>query len=323
MSISINNLKKFTIGAAIMAASITAASVQVSAGGYPSKPVRLIIPFGAGGGSDSLVRILQPSLEKNLGVDVVVINVPGAGSVTGSRRVLDAKPDGYQVLVNHTTLLTAVASGKADFSASDFEIAASGATMHLVSVVPKNSQINNLSELIAAAKDKSKTIIAGVNIGALNHFTMGMIENAVNGQKYRYVQTGGGAATTKALLGNHINVGILAGPEARRLHEAGSVKVIAALSDKRIPYLPNIPTAKENGIDVSIGIEYTWYMPKGSPKEALNKFAAAVKATMTDPKMVAKLKKRGIGASYYDGAIARKRVSALQAKLKIVAAGMK
>ncbi len=307
--------------AAALALTLGFAGTAVAAD-YPAKPVTIVIPFGAGGGSDSLVRMMQPAIEENLGSDVIPLNVPGAGSVTGSRRVLDADADGYEVLVNHTTLLTAIAGGKADFGVDDFDLVASGATMPLVVVVPASSPHKTLGDLIAAAKDTSTPTIAGVNIGALNHFAMGMIEAADADQAYRYVQTGGGAATTSALLGEHIDVGVLAAPEARGIIDSGDVRALAALTAGRIPYLPDLPTASEQGVNVEIGIEYSWYMPKGSPDIAKTAFASAIRKAMTDTDLTAALDERGISPSYYEGETAETRVHDLLTHLKTVAAGM-
>lgn len=317
---------KVTLGLKSVAAAVALTVVGSGAAvadSYPERPVQVIVPFGAGGGSDSLVRLMQPTIEENLGTDVVVINVPGAGSVTGSRRVLDAKPNGYEVLVNHTTLLTAVASGKADFGVADFDIVASGAVMPLVVVVPKGSSLSSMDALLAAAKDTSSPTIAGVNIGALNHFAMGMVQSADAGAEFRYVQTGGGAATSAALLGNHINVGVLAGPEAIGLVESGDVIAIAALTADRIDYLPEVPTAKEQGYDIEIGIEYSWYMPKGTPADVRATFSEAIEKSMTDADLVAAMDERGIGASFYTAGDAAGRVDALLDQLKTIADGMK
>jgi len=289
---------------------------------YPSKPIEIIVPAGAGGGTDVLVRTMQPYLEKALNGTIAVINVPGSGSVGGSRRVVEAKPDGYTVLANHVTLLTAMALGKADFTYKDFAYAAMAVEIPLVVVVPASSDVKNLDQLMAKARG-SKPVIAGVNLGAVNHFSMLMLQAKGKGAHFRFVQTGGGAATTSALLGKHIDVGVLAGSEALPVVKSGDVRVIAALGSKRIPYFPKVPTAKQQGYDVNIGVEYMWMMPKGTPADRVAKFGAAIKTALENKKLTKTLEDRGMIPSFAGSAESMKKVAALYATIEQVAATLK
>lgn len=285
---------------------------------YPEKAVQITVPFGAGGGTDTFVRTIQPFVEKQLGADLVVLNVPGAGSVTGSRGVIGKDPDGYSVLVNHATLLTNMAIGKADFDVSSFELAASTTSIPLVVAVPASSAANSLDELKALLSG-GDPVIAGVNIGAVNHFAMLMLESELGAGKFRYVQTGGGAKTIAALLGEQIAVGVLSGAEAKPLLEAGEVKVIAALSGDRIPYLADVATAAEQGADVDFSIEHSWYFPKGTPADAIAAFSAALEKAIGDAELQAILDERGITPTYYGPDAAPARVAATLAQLKSAA----
>ncbi len=285
---------------------------------YPEKAVQITVPFGAGGGTDTFVRTIQPFVEKQLGADLVVLNVPGAGSVTGSRGVISKDPDGYSVLVNHATLLTNMAIGKADFDVSSFELAASTTSIPLVVAVPASSAANSLDELKALLSG-GDPVIAGVNIGAVNHFAMLMLEAELGAGKFRYVQTGGGAKTIAALLGEQIAVGVLSGAEAKPLLEAGEVKVIAALSGDRIPYLADVATAAEQGADVDFSIEHSWYFPKGTPADAIAAFSAALEKAIGDAELQAILDERGITPTYYGPDAAPARVAATLAQLKSAA----
>lgn len=284
--------------------------VAAFAQGYPDKPVQLTVPFGAGGGTDTLMRTMQPYIERELAADLVVLNAPGAGSITGSRSVVGKSTDGYAALVNHVTLLTNMAVGKADFGLDDFVIAASATSTPLVVVVPANSEVSDLDGLKAALQGDGP-VIAGVNIGAVNHFAMLMLDDQLDAGGFRYVQTGGGAKTVAALLGSQIAVGVLSGAEAMPLHEAGEVQVIAALSADRIPYLADVPTAVEQGADIDFSIEHTWYFPSGTSAEAVATFAAALERALADKDLAAELEGRGITPTYYGPDVAPERVAGM------------
>jgi tripartite-type tricarboxylate transporter receptor subunit TctC len=306
--------------------SVLAATVAATLAGpvwsqsYPEKAIEIVVPAGAGGGTDTTVRTIQPYLEEALGVDIVVLNVPGAGSVAGSRRVVDEDPDGYSILVNHTTLLTAMALGKADFGLDDLELAAKGISIPLVIVVPGGSPYSDIAGVAAASMEGK--IIAGVNLGALNHFTMLLVEDKVGDSNMRYVQTGGGAKTTAALLGGHIDIGVLGASEALSLVESKDAKVIAAVSRERIDYLPDVPTALEQGIDAVLAIDFSWYMPKGTPTDRQQVFSDALAKALSNPEVIAALEKRGIATSYTNGPDAIAGVRASYADIQAIAASM-
>lgn len=286
---------------------------------YPSEPVRIIVPAGAGGGTDVLVRTLQPHLEEALGGSIVVVNVPGSGSVGGSRRVFEADADGYTVLANHVTLLTAMALNKAEFRHTDFEVAATGVEIPLVVVVPSSSPHKSLDDLMEAARG-SDPVIAGVNLGAVNHFSMLMIEAQGDGAEFRYVQTGGGAATTAALLGEQIAVGVLAGSEALPITQSGEVRVIAALGGDRIPYFPDVPTATEQGYPMNMGVEYMWLMPGGTPADRVAAFQDALGTAIANEELSATLEERGMIPSFQPGAEALPEINELYGVIEGVAA---
>ncbi len=308
-------LKTFAAFAVAGMLSLGTASAQ----NYPSEPIRIIVPAGAGGGTDVLVRTLQPYLEDALGGSLVVVNVPGSGSVGGSRRVYEADADGYTVLANHVTLLTAMALNKAEFRHTDFELAATAVEIPLVVVVPSSSPHNTLDEVIAAAKGDDP-VIAGVNLGAVNHFSMLMIEAQGEGAAFRYVQTGGGAATTAALLGEQIDVGVLAGSEALPITQSGEVRVIAALGGDRIPYFPDVPTATEQGYPMNMGVEYMWLMPGGTPADRVAAFQDALGEAMANADLTATLEERGMIPSFQPGAEAAPEVADLYKVIEGVAA---
>jgi len=313
-------MKLKTLVAAGLLAAVGAGSALAQ--DYPSKPIEIVVPAAAGGGTDVLVRTLEPHIEEALGGTIVVLNVPGSGSVGGSRQVVEADPDGYTVLANHVTLLTAMALGKAEFAYTDYALAATAVQIPLVVVVPADSPLQTLEELMVRSEDQADPLIAGVNLGAVNHFAMLMLQALHPDSGFRFVQTGGGAATTAALLGKHIGVGVLAGSEAKPIVESGDVRVLGVLGDERVSYFPDGPTAQEVGYDISLGVEYFWFMPAGTPQDRLDTFAAALGAALEKPDVLELLNRQGMVPTFQTGAEGWSKLEALYKTVEAAAANV-
>ena len=313
-------MKLKTLVAAGLVAAVGAGSALAQ--DYPSKPIEIVVPAAAGGGTDVLVRTLEPHIEDALGGTIVVLNVPGSGSVGGSRQVVEAEPDGYTVLANHVTLLTAMALGKAEFAYTDYALAATAVQIPLVVVVPADSPLQTLEDLMVRSEDQADPLIAGVNLGAVNHFAMLMLQALHPDSGFRFVQTGGGADTTAALLGRHIGVGVLAGSEAKPIVESGDVRVLGVLGDERVSYFPEVPTAQEVGYDISLGVEYFWFMPAGTPQDRLDTFAAALGAALEKPDVLELLNRQGMVPTFQTGAEGWSKLEALYKTVEAAAANV-
>lgn len=288
--------------AGIMCAAVAAfATGPATADDYPSKPIRLIVPLAAGGGSDVFARLLSPGLEKELGVPVVIVNAPGAGTAIGSRQVLTAKPDGYTVLLNHVALHSLFALGKTDFNFEDFAVVAGTTAVPNMIVARAGLPYDNLADLFAAARETPDEIKAGVNIGAPNHLSIALAAARGGGAPFRYVQTGGATQTLTALLGKQVDIGILTTGDAASLRDTGEVKFLAILDDERSADYPDVPTAAEEGVDVKMVLDYYWYMPKDTPQDRVETFADALEALMADPALQTQLKERFIPPTFTRG----------------------
>lgn len=233
---------------------------------YPTKPVRVIVPNAAGGATDAAARLYQRALEDILPQPVVVINMPGAGTTTGSREVLQAAPDGHTMLLIHQALFTSSVMGLADYGPEDFTPVAMTGIEPTLLVVRGDSEIKNLDQFYDAARENPGSIQAGVQIGALNHFALALVAD-VGEVDLNYVQTGGGGPTYAALLGGHIDAAYASVPDVVQYIEAGEMNVVAVLSENRADALPDAPTSVEQGYEVVIPIRHVWYMPKDTPEE--------------------------------------------------------
>lgn len=248
---------------------------------YPDQPIKVIVPFGAGGGSDTFVRILQKAIEENefLTQPIVIINVPGAGGTIGSRQVMESEPDGYTLLCLHEGIISAKYAGSAAYGPEAFEPVAGTGEVGNVIAVAGNSQYTNLDQLLSDAVARPEEIVFSANIGAPSHFVGLMLENAKPGARFRYTQTGGGAKRFAALAGGHIDVSAFSLAEYMQFKSAG-LRALAYCSETRHPSAPEIPTAAEQGFDVIASIMQFWWAPKNTPGEKTRIFAEVLEKSM-------------------------------------------
>ncbi len=286
----------------LIACNLAISPASTQAADFPAKPIRVVVSFAAGGGSDILVRTLAKSIEVNklLPVPLVVLNVDGAGGSIGARQVRSAAPDGYTLLASHFALISAGATGVADFGVEAFEPVAQIASSCLVWAVRDDSPYRSLKELMAAAKDKPNTISEAINIGAVVHITSWITTDAAGGARMRYVQSGGGAKRFEALYGKHVDVAQFSTAEYAAFRAKG-LRALALLSDKRHPDFPDLPTAREQGID-AIGCVSDWiFAPKGTPREAIATVATAIEKALKDPEVLAFFKRDSRDITFMTG----------------------
>lgn len=278
------------LGAALLAASFAFASPAWAE--WPEKPIKIIVPFGAGGTADTIPRTFEKAISagKLLNQPMKILNVGGHFSV-GSRRVMEAEPDGYEFLLIQIALMGAEAMGAIKFGWRDFEpVALTGRFCNMISVSAK-SKYQTLEDLMEDARDGGDPVLAGVNIGGQNHITMILLESSDPKASFRHVQTGGGTKVFPALVGGHIDVGTQTtleivnnsvGPDGKLAPDA-PLRPIAYTGTERDPQVPSVPTATEQGYKVNFCPDFWWLAPKGTPQEAIDGLADALQAAANSP----------------------------------------
>ncbi len=258
---------------------------------FPVRPVKVIVPFAAGGGSDSFVRIVQKVVqeEKLLPHPLVVLNVPGAGGTIGSRKAKDAESDGYTILCLHEGILTAKYAGNADFGPEAFEPIAGTGDIGILVAVSGDSPYQDLTSLMKDATDRPDEIVFSTNIGSPSHYVGLMLENLKSGAKFRYTQTGGGAKRFAALVGGHIDVTVFSLAEYSQFKGSG-IRALALCAETRHPSWPEMPTAIEQGFDVVRGNTHFWWAPKGTPKDRIQYLSEVLRKAMESVDLQEKLK---------------------------------
>lgn len=263
--------------------SIAAAATLLSAPAlaeWPEAPVKVVVPWAAGGLADSVARAFIGSIEENdlLPQPVAVVNVAGHFSI-GMRRVRDAQADGQEFLLANVAIMAGEASGVMDFGFQEFEAIAETGESCFVPTVRTDSGINNIAALLKKAAGKDPVVV-GVNIGANNHVAAAMLASAEDASEFRYTQTGGDTASFTALKGEQIDLAFLSAAAVSKfmMDEDGALDTseftpLAYMGEERHPSMPDLPTVNELGYNASFCIPLWWFAPKGTDAEIVAKFA--------------------------------------------------
>lgn len=269
---------------------------------FPDKPITVIVPFGAGGGSDTFVRIFQKAIrDHDLSPQPFVVkNVDGAGGTIGSRTALGAEPDGYTILCLHDGIYTAQHYGNADWGPADFEPVAATGRSGVVVAVAESSPYSSLSELMSVAVRRPPQLVYGTNLGAPNHYSALFLQNGKDGARFRFTQTGGGAKRFNQLKGGHIDVTGFSVAEYEQFKGSG-IRALAVLGEEREAALPDLPTAKEQDVDAVHSLMQFWWAPKGTPPERVAYLEDLLRRTMNTSQVKERLAQQHYEPVFHSG----------------------
>jgi tripartite-type tricarboxylate transporter receptor subunit TctC len=268
---------------------------------YPLKPIEIVVPFKAGGGSDVLVRMFQKTITKNklLPVPLIVVNRPGASATDGSRFVKDTEPDGYTLLNLHDAIIISKQFGKVDYGPEAFEPVAGTVSNGIVVVVKESSAYKSFGDLIEDAIKRPSQVIFGCAMGTPTHVSGLLIQKEAN-IEFNLIQSGGGAARLEQLMGAHIDVSVFTVAEFLKFKTQG-MKALAYLGEERHPDLPSLKTAKELGINAVADVTQFWWFPKGTDQKKVKKIAAVFKKALEDEELLAYLRNNKMSPVFYTG----------------------
>ena len=229
------------------------AGTAFGAGQYPEKPINLIVHAGAGGGSDIFARTMASAMEKNklLPQPVVVENKPGGSGAIAFAYVAGKKKDPYFMVTAVTSFMTTPLMGLTPVGLKDFTPIANFAFDEYMLMVGANSKYKSMKELIADAKANPKNItVGGTQLGSSDSICSYLIEKAM-GVQFNFIVFNSGGEVNAALLGGHVNIMIANPGEALELYKAGKVKILGVFAEKRLAGAPEVPTMKEQGVNVT------------------------------------------------------------------------
>jgi tripartite-type tricarboxylate transporter receptor subunit TctC len=275
-------LNTFTsmFSALALGVGLVLAQGPASADEYPSKPIHLIIPFKAGGGTDNIGRGIARSLEEAAGVSIVVDNITGGGGVKGNMHVIKSKKNGYTVLMNGTQDITApLTFKKLPMSLDDFIYIGAFFTSPTYILSHKDRNLKTLEEFLERANASPGKLTIGTAGPRGAQMIMASAIKGITGADFRIIPYSGGADLKKALAGNQVDAGIIHAPVMLSAVKAGEINVIGTgMPLTKIGYAPirGTKTLKEMGIDLEIGITRGIYLPKGTPPAIVAKLTQIV-----------------------------------------------
>ena len=265
---------------------------------YPDRPIKMIVPWAAGGDTDAICRVIAASMEKNLGKPVVIVNITGASGTVGAREAKKAAPDGYTILSVHDFIHTTYHTGVGELTYKDFDPVCLQTSTPSVFAAYGKTPWNSMKELIEDAKKRPEQITVGATLGSTSHFFPAMIAKAM-GIKWKYVSYEGTAPRMTALLGGHVLVGETNLTQLDKV-KAGQIKMLAIATAKRLPEIPDVPTLKELGIDIVYAVNRGIVAPKGTPEAVLAKLEEACAKASKDPAVMDSMKKQGTFVEFLD-----------------------
>jgi tripartite-type tricarboxylate transporter receptor subunit TctC len=278
---------------ALPAALMLALTPMAAQAAWPEKPIRLVLPFGAGGVADVTARIMADKLSEKFGQRVYVENMPGPGGIAAARAVISAAPDGYTMAyVTNGTAISVAAFNKLPFDpVKDFEMVSTVGTFDLV------SEFKTLADFVKAAKaNPGKLNIGTIAVGGTQNLG-GELFKSVADLNVQIVPYKNSPDIVVALLRNDVQMMVDFPPATQGQVNDGKLKILATSSPKRSPLFPNVPTVDEAGVKGYEVISWNGVgAPKGTPKEVIDTMNKAIREVMAMPDVVASFAKVGVVA---------------------------
>jgi tripartite-type tricarboxylate transporter receptor subunit TctC len=290
------NRKTFLLASVAAAAACIVLPAQAQTTAWPTKPVRIVVPFPAGGATDVVTRALGQKLSVELGQPFVIENKPGAASAIGAEMVSRAAPDGYTLLMATSSSLVnnRFLYKKLSYDPDGFELLSLVCVTPLIVVANNSLPADNVASLAQYAKaNPGKVSYASYGTGTISHLASALLASR-SGVSMQHVPYKGASEALPALIGGHVSLYTDTIVSSVALIKAGTIKPIGVTTARRTAILPNVPTIAEQGLP---GFDMVpWYglvAPKGTPKEVVERLRTAMGKIMQNPEFVHELAQVG------------------------------
>ncbi len=295
---------KLLLGAAALIATVAAGAVTNGAAALeiPCRTAKLIVPWGAGGGTDVIFRVFVEAANKH-GADpeIQVVNIGGQGGNKGAKEAKGAKPDGCTLFAIHQSAITSFLNGRVDFTWDAFEPVAMLTRTPAIFGANPDVPYNSVTELVAAAKEKPGEIVAGGTLGSTSHFVFLLLEDAA-GVKFKHVSYDGTRERMTALLAKNIELGEINLAAAKKYITTGELKALGITTPERNSEIPDVPTLREQGYDMIYGTDRGVMLPKGASQELIDHYGAIFEKAARDPEVIAQMEAKGTQVVYLNPA---------------------
>lgn len=307
---------------AAMIAVLAATAVQAL--DWPKSTITIIVPTAAGGGTDLSARAFAKYAKKVLGVQMIVMNVPGGGSFNGTKKAHDSAPDGYTVMFSHNTVIANYVTGLAPYSVDGFEIGPRTVSDNALGLfVGKDFPARTMPEFIAECKKRPGQVSSATEIGANTYFLLMALQNAT-GIELKVVDAGNNSERAAAVLGGHIDSMPNSMGTVKGYVESGDFFSLGFTDKVRNEVFPDIPTCMDQGVDFYFpGYEFSFFFPKGTPPEVVAKFDEAAKEIVNSDAYKKDILNLGFVPKYLDREANTKDYAEMQKMYEELAAQMK
>lgn len=307
---------------ALAGAATLAAAPRAMAQDYPSRPIEMIVAFGAGGGTDIGARSVARFIEKHLGggARIGVVNRPGAGGEVGWTALAQARPDGYTIgFINAPAIVAMTVEKQTRFSIDGFDPIGNLVTDANVLFVHRDSQITSLADLVAFAKANPGAFTIGTSgaPGNSEHLALLVMQRRAE-IRFNHAPFGGSAPLKTALLGRHVPAATLGLSEVVQDAREGRIRVLGLMAEARHRWLPDLATFREQGIDVVASSSRGIVAPKGTPAPILARLREALARAVADPEYREAAERGLIPLDYRDAAAHEAMLRAMHADLSAV-----
>mgnify|MGYP001127553422 CR=1 FL=1 len=303
------NTRKYVIlGTMLLVTFVLGAfSAAWSSAGFPNKPIRIIVPFGAGDAIDGTARVMAERIQAEFKIPVIVQNIAGGGGAIGIAEAARAPSDGYTLVMGSTGALTASPLiSSSGYETDDFEPLAQLVEVPLGLAVREQSNFKSISDLIEAARNDSVTYSTPAP-GTTQHINMSQFANT-HGLNLTHVGgKGGKGALTKALTGE-VDFVFIGASNYVSLAKAGKIRVLGVTSDERLYYLPDAPTFEEQGYPFNAAVWFGLLVRKGTPDDIIEKLKETIRKTAKDEKTIEMYRKFYFTDAFLPAELFQKRI---------------